>query len=240
MKQRLRIGGTGLVLATIVLGVGEITARIEDRLRQDVPLLTTPDRERDLVRHDAIAIRGKPDGRYKQWRLNAYGFRNAAITQQPREGCLRIMALGASETFGLYESPGMEYPAQLASMLRNEGDCHEVVNAAIAGLTLRGIIRLWTGWGSRFGAQVVLVYPTPAFYLGHRAPQFPGPPPTTSRPSSPWWTPRLLGRAEDRIEYPDLVQRYRVRRALDASTGLRAAGLVLYERAVGPDRTVLR
>jgi lysophospholipase L1-like esterase len=217
--QQTRLGvGLSLLLIAATLGMAEVTARVEDRLRLGVPVFSTPDRERDLVYHDAIAIRGKPNGRYKQWRLNQFGFRNGEMTVAPREGCTRIMALGASETFGLNESPGMEYPAQLAKVLGRDDECYEVINAAIAGLTLRGIIPLWNGWGARFRPDVVMVYPTPAFYLGERSPKSPGPPPATPRAAPPWWSSRMLDRARDRIEYPDIIQHYRVRRGLAAAT----------------------
>jgi lysophospholipase L1-like esterase len=233
--QNARIGVTGaLVLVAITLGVAELTARIEDRLRLGVPLLSAPDRERDLVYHDALAIRGRPDGRYKQWRLNQFGFRNAAMSETPVDGCVRIMTLGASETFGLYEPPGMEYPAQLERTLDRSGACHEVVNAAIVGLSLRGIIRLWDAWGSRFGSHVVLIYPTPAFYLADRSPQYPGPPPATPLARAPWWTPRMLDRAKDRFDYPDIVQQYRVRRALTAA--IEAQSPTWFFRNVPDDR----
>ncbi len=212
-----RFGLGALLLAIIAVFAAEVAARIEDRLRDQVPVLAAPDRERDLVEHDAIAIRGKPDGRYKQWHLNQFGFRNGRMTESPLPGCVRVMALGASETFGMYEAAGMEYPAQLEYILDSTGNCHEVVNAAIVGLTLRGVIRLWTNWASRFGAHIVVVYPTPAFYLGDGPPQYPGPP-NTRRSAAPAWTSRLLDRARDRIDYPDLILRYRVRRTLDAAS----------------------
>ena len=58
-----------------------------------------------------------------------------SIPQDPRPGEIRVLILGSSESFGLYESPGLEFPAQLASRLRDRGD-FEVVNAAVAGMTL--------------------------------------------------------------------------------------------------------
>jgi hypothetical protein len=203
-----------LLLCVAVLVSAETTARVEDWLRHGVGFLSAPDRERDLVLHDSIAIRGKPNGSYKQWQLNVFGFRNGAMSEIPPAGCTRVMTLGASETFGLFESAGMEYPAQLGRKLADEERCYEVVNAAVAGLTLRGLTRLWTGWASRFGSSLVVVYPTPAFYLNHTPPRYPERPPAAPTEQAIQWAPRLLDRARDHIAYPEFIQRRRVQLAL--------------------------
>jgi lysophospholipase L1-like esterase len=196
------------VLLTLVVAA-EITSRVDDRIRSGVPILAVPDHTRDLVLHDGGVIRGRPNGRFHRWVLNRYGFRSPDTTPLPAGGCTRVMALGASETFGLYESEGKEYPAQLNDALSASGACYEVLNAAVAGLTVRGIVRLWTGWAASFGAAIVVIYPTPAFYLAPTPPGYPRP----SGPvdPAPWfWPPRLLQRAQDRFDIPDFVQRRRV------------------------------
>jgi len=187
----------------------EVAARVEDRLRLGVGLLATPDHDRDLIVHDELGIRGRPNGIFKKWRLNSYGFRGPEITVAPLPGCTRVMVLGASETFGLYESPDHEFPAQLREMLGAYG-CFEVLNGAVPGMTLRTLITYWKNWGSRFSPAIVIVYPTPAFYLANNPPDYPrapsGPPP----PGPPWWTPRIVERARDLIDLPEFVQRRRV------------------------------
>ena len=194
-----------LILALVIGFSAEVTARTEDFIRRGVPLLSTPDRTRDLVLHDALGIRGRPNGRYGRWQLNSAGFRGPEIARRPVAQCHRVMVLGASESFGLYESEGHDYPNQLADRLRGP-TCYEVVNASLFGLTLPGITRLWESWAKEFGARTVVIYPTPAFYLNDRAPAAPGPPPPASS-GPPWWTPRLLGRAVDLFEYPQFVHR---------------------------------
>lgn len=198
----------------------ELTARVEDLLRRDVPLWSTPDRTRDLVLHDALGIRGRPNGRYGHWQLNSSGFRGPEIARRPLAGCHRVIVLGASESFGLYESDGREYPAQLADRLRGPS-CYEVINASLFGLTLPAITRIWESWVREFGSQTVIVYPTPSFYLNDRPPAAPGEAPPGD-PGPPWWTPRLLGRALDLIEVPAFIQRRRNVRdvaALEAAHG---------------------
>ena len=200
-----------------------------------MPLLSTPDRTRDLVLHDALGIRGKPNGRYGRWRLNSAGFRGPEIARQPASGCRRVIVLGASESFGLYESDGKEYPAQLASRLRAAG-CYEVVNASLFGLTLPGITRMWESWARHFGSQTVIVYPTPSFYLNPNPPGPPGEPPPPD-PGPPWWTPRLMGRAFDLIEYPAFIQRRRV--AADAAALEAEHDRAWFYEAVPADRVAL-
>jgi len=202
--------GFAAVLVLVVGATGEVTARIEDYIRRDVPIFSAPDRYRDLVLHDALGIRGRPNGHFAHWRLNSFGFRGPEIARQPAAGCHRVLVLGASESFGLYESDGHEYPAQLQTQLRSAGaGCYEVVNASLFGLTLPGITQLWENWAKQFGARTVIVYPTPAFYLNPNPPGPPGPPPATVD-GPPWWTPRLRGRAEDLIDFPAFIQRRRV------------------------------
>ncbi len=209
---RIAVHAICLVL-TLLMSV-EVSARVEDRFRSGVPLFSTPDRVADLVVHDALGIRGRPYGRYKVWRLNAFGFRGPEVTRSPKPGCIRVITLGASETFGLYESLGHEYPAQLANALRETG-CHEVVNASIFGLTIPEIRQSWNNWTSHFQPAIVTIYPSPSFYL---APYPPGPAAATTAPFSrpPWWQPRSLDRARDVIDYPDFIQRMRVERGLAA------------------------
>jgi lysophospholipase L1-like esterase len=189
-------------------------------VRKGVPIFSAPDRYRDLVLHDTLGIRGRPYGRFGRWSLNSVGFRGPEIDEQPAAGCHRVLVLGASESFGLYESDGKEYPAQLQTQLRRAGaGCYEVVNASLFGLTLPDITRLWENWARRFGARTVVIYPTPAFYLAEHPPGPPGPPPATVA-GPPWWTPRLRGRAEDVIDYPAFIQRRRLAQdaaALDAA-----------------------
>jgi hypothetical protein len=207
---RLQQFGFYAILLIVIGMSAELTARVEDFIRRGVPLLSTPDRTHDLVLHDALGIRGRPNGRYGRWQLNSAGFRGPEIARRPLPDCHRIIVLGASESFGLYESDGHEYAAQLADRLRGPA-CYEVINASLFGLTLPAITRIWESWVREFGSQTVIVYPTPAFYLNDRPPAAPGaPPPSDAGP--PWWWPRLLGRAVELFEYPAIIQRRRVAR----------------------------
>lgn len=229
---------TRLAFATsllLVCGVAaELTARIEDRIRLGYPLNAVPS-EADLRLTDEHGTRGRPYGRFKKWQLNEFGFRGPAMTMAPAPGCARVMVLGASETFGLYESDGMEYPAQLARRLNQPScGCFEVVNTAMVGLTVRSMHGLWDRWLARFAPDIVVIYPTPAFYLAARSPgesaraaeARPRPQPAAAPPGEPWWTPRLLQRAQDRIDFPEFIQRRREQQWLaDARAGQPAGWL---------------
>jgi hypothetical protein len=197
-----------LVLAGAMLCSAEAAARIDDWIRLGLPLGHTPVEVVDLRVTDSLGLHGRPFGRYHQWQLNNFGFRGRDITAQPRSGCTRIMALGASETMGYYETPGQEFPAQLADSLHASG-CSEVINAGIPGMSLKSMVAFWNSYAHRFGSQIVLVYPSPVFYLVTELPNWPAPPASTrSVATAPAvsWRPRLLDRLHDALHTPDAIQ----------------------------------
>ena len=103
---------TGAVLVML----GEVGARIDERVRYGTPIGASPDMNGDLTVQDSIGLRGRPHGQFKNFRLNSEGFRSpeGTLTPMPKPGCVRVMTFGSSETFGYEEPPGQEYPAQLA------------------------------------------------------------------------------------------------------------------------------
>jgi hypothetical protein len=237
MRTTLSRLGNLIIFAVVIGGSAELTARIEDYVRRGVPVYSTPDRYRDLVLHDALGIRGRPGGHFGHWRLNSAGFRGPEISVKPAPGCHRVLILGASESFGLYESDGKEYAAQLQTKLdAARAGCYEVVNASLFGLTLPGITQQWENWARQFAPRTVIIYPTPAFYLAEHPPGPPGPPPARVD-GPPWWTPRLRGRAEDVIDFPAFIQRRRVAREAAALEAAHDRGW-FYE-SVPPDRLAL-
>ena len=219
-------------LAAAVFLAAELTARIDDYLNFGVPFLRAPDLTSDLVFHDSLGARGVPNGRYQRWRLNSAGFRSPESVITPVAGCLRVMTLGSSETFGVAsESPNHEYPAQLGDTLARYG-CYQVMNAAIVGISTPGMIQLWNSWASRFRPDFVVILANPMFYLSDRAPTFPGPGSAQRGTGGPWWTPRLLSKAQQVIELPNVIQRVRVRRQLRQLTASHP------KKALAPDYTL--
>jgi len=75
-----------------------------------------------------------PNMTYQKWKINSLGFRGKEIDFEKKEGGIRIVCLGGSETFGYYESEGKEWPSQLGKMLRDKFQTVEVINASVAGL----------------------------------------------------------------------------------------------------------
>ena len=75
-----------------------------------------------------------PNTQYKKWKINSLGFRGKEIDLEKKKGQIRIMCFGASETLGLHESEGKEWPSQLGEMLKDQYLGVEVINISIWGL----------------------------------------------------------------------------------------------------------
>jgi len=211
-----------LLAAAVVLVGMEATARVVDYLEYSVPLLHTPDYDNDLmIIGEAGERRGRPNGRFERWKLNRYGFLGPEISEQPAPGVMRVLVLGASETFGLYEAAGNEYPSRLRTELQARG-AYEVVNGALPGMTVGSMRRQYVNWSSRFGSKVVLICPTALLYLNS-----PDEPPRLDvaakaarvalRPVSP--RPRVWLRIKENVSLPqwlvDLRDSRKVRKVRD-------------------------
>ena len=158
----------GLLCALIFLLVLELSARIDDVLSYDAPFWG-PYNEEILFRSDRLGKWGKPDARYEKWQLNSLGYRGPEL----RPGTIRIVCFGASETFGLYEAPGEEYPRQLERDLNQLAGKPEfqVVNAAFPGETLRTAILRVPEVASQIHPSYALIYPSLANYIDLATPQ---------------------------------------------------------------------
>src|SRR5688572_3869912 len=93
-----------LGLAAIFLAGLEIMARLDDSLTHGAPFLGRYDAPSMLLDRDSLGIKGRANGKFEKWVLNAKGFRGPDPRVPKPAGKIRIVALGASETFGLYES----------------------------------------------------------------------------------------------------------------------------------------
>jgi hypothetical protein len=94
-----------------------------------------------------------------------------------------------------------------------------VINAAIVGMGLKSMLTLWRHWVAQFRPAIVIVYPSPGFYLSiEPGPSRAGAPHESRDPNPPWWTPRLAQRSTyQALSYPPFIQRRRVARALAAA-----------------------
>ena len=205
LRRGLRLVGLWVGPVVLCLLMAEVASRVDDLVFSGVPLGASPDRERDLLVQDEYGVRGRPHGRYQRWSLNSFGFRGPEIEYAPSK--TRLMVLGASETFGLYESEGQEYPSNLQRELARAGLDVEVINASVAGMALPSMIKYWDSWASRFRPQFVLLYPSPQFYLDTEPPRAGTGSPEPRPPSG--MSSRFLARLKDQAKTSPLLRSVR-------------------------------
>jgi hypothetical protein len=172
-------------IAVVVLGfwglLFEFGVRVEDWVRYQTPLLSPFNSQGQLMVRDADGIHGRPNSRFRKWVLNNEGMRGPDVTRSKALGILRVVTVGASETFGLYESQGREYPRQLEDSLeamRRDGRCRcvgikrfEVLNAGLLGMSLPTVAQDIRSRIGRFAPDAVVLYPSPVQYLEENAPK---------------------------------------------------------------------
>lgn len=78
-----------------------------------------------------------PSAKHGRWEINSLGFRGQEIDLEKKEGQMRVLCFGVSETFGFYESKDKEWPSQLGEILSREIPKVEVINASVVGLNLK-------------------------------------------------------------------------------------------------------
>jgi hypothetical protein len=206
----------------------ELTCRIEDWIRFRTPPFSPIASQTDLLVRDADGVHGRPNARFQKWAMNALGTRGPAASLSKAPGTTRVVVVGASETFGLYESPGKEYPRQLEDSLNHalasRPECspsgtrrYEVLNAAMPGMSLPTIDEDVRNRVRRFGADVVIVYPTPAQYLEDQPPRA-ATPDSSGRAAEPplAWAlhPRITHRLREQIKtaLPEFLKTWMRRR----------------------------
>jgi hypothetical protein len=185
MLNHTRIIARWLCLSFVFVGVLEVCARIDDSIRWKAPLIGSYTQSMLWV-HDTLGFRNRPGGRFEKWQLNSHGFRGPEVAIEKRPDVIRVGLVGASETFGLFESEGMEYPAQLQTRLDQLAPSRfEVVNFAVAGMglpTMRGYYKTIV---SPFEPDIVVLYPSPSFYLDTAEPRALGPSSSPGAPTRP-------------------------------------------------------
>ena len=226
------------VLIVVFLVVLELTCRIEDWVRFGTPFFTPITSQGDLLVRDREGMHGRPNVRFQKWVMNGLGTRGPAATLAKAPGSIRVVVVGASETFGLTESPGLEYPRQLEDSLARwlANRCRatgirrlEVLNAALPGMSLPTIDQDVRNRIRRFGADVILLYPTPAQYLDEEPPHAALPDTADAAPGlsfSRAWYPRIVARVRNEVKtiLPDVLLTWLRRRETSAYIGARPAG----------------
>jgi hypothetical protein len=199
-------GIASVVLTSIVAEVTfELAMRLDDLVRFGTPVWSPISVEDELVVRDRLGEHGRPNAQFQKWTLNNLGMRGPDIAVSKPGNVLRVVTAGASETFGLYESPGREYPRQLEDSLRQsltashcEVDSVEVINAAIFGMSLPTIDEDLRTRVAPLRPDVVVLYPTPVQYLTEGIP-IAAEPDTTGAADDPGWLAILKPRATYRL-----------------------------------------
>lgn len=164
MKSFLRNAKRPRVWFGIFLGflTLEVCARIDGYVSYGTPFFSH-DSIDTLYTTDALGKHGKANARYRKWKLNSLGYRGPEL----HSGRQRIICIGASETFGLYEDEDREYPRQLERELNRRlgRDAFDVVNVAYAGLTLNNEVQRLPGIIKTVQPRIALIYPALANYI---------------------------------------------------------------------------
>jgi hypothetical protein len=214
--------GRAIAFVALFAIVFEATCRVEDLIRYGTPLLSPYTSQTDLVLRDEFGARGRPGARFQKWVLNSIGTRGPEVSERKAPGTVRVVTAGASETFGLYESPGLEYPRQLEDSLTaalaqlsctggRRVDRVEVLNAALPGMSLPTVALDIKHRIARLAPDYIVYYPTPSQYLDELPP---GSIPPRGRDADPRADPRraLYPRALPRLRsqlktiLPDVVE----------------------------------
>lgn len=112
----------------------EVSTRLDDAIKYDAPLW------RDYSGNDLRAkdndglTYNVPTAKFEKWQHNSLGFRGTEIMHNKSSGVVRVVCVGTSESYGLYESPNKEWPSQLQKLLPSPK--FEVVNASVVGFSL--------------------------------------------------------------------------------------------------------
>ena len=117
-------------------------------------------------------------------------------------GRVNIVCFGASETFGLYESDGREYPRQLEEKLNSRvgKDEFQVINAAYPGESAYTANTRAAQIVAAVHPRVALVYPTPADYIWLPYVDASMKPPTSQAPPAAPPPQRFELRVGDRVK----------------------------------------
>jgi lysophospholipase L1-like esterase len=182
-----------LIIALLTL---EVSARTEDKLRYGAPFFGNYSID-TLYQNTPQGKFGRPNSSYLKWHLNEVGFRGPAL----RSGTYRIVCLGSSETFGLYESPDHEWPRQLEEMLNRSvsGQRYEVIDGAYPGMSIATNLRRLPQTLSTLDPKMVVIYPsyTPYIEINHPLdPQAEARKPVKPLPSGDHFEWRIQGRFE--------------------------------------------
>jgi len=152
-----------MIFAALFAVTMEICARIDDAVRYGAPFLGKYSSERLRSRDNLGSSFNVPNARFEKWQHNSLGFRGPEVATRKKPGVTRVVCLGTSESYGLYESPGREWPAQLRELL--PGSRYEVVNASMVGLNLSSFNTYLEKHVFPLDPDIVVLTVNPLFYV---------------------------------------------------------------------------
>jgi len=181
----------------------EFCARLEATWRWGAPFWG-PYSFEILTINDATGGRNRPYARFEKWVINGQGFQGPELQIPKPKGVLRIGVAGASEIFGLYESPGSDVTSHVRKLLETSAPGQfEVVNLSTPGMSIPRIVELYERSIRKFDFDAILYYPSPAMYLDVEPPGFRRPVPGISARMSALdsfdWELRLPGKTWDML-----------------------------------------
>ncbi len=216
-------------LAAIACGMTafEGMTRADDAIRFGTPIFSS---RADMLVRDADGLHGRPGARFRQFVLNNLGMRGPNVSPVADASTTRLVTLGASETFGLYEPEGMEFPRRLEACLNNRLQ-HvsasatkrvQVLNAGLPGFTIPTGLQDLALRLRRFGPSIALLYPSPPQYLEEERPRAAKPDSSFSRTTVSEWSwlqPRGVERIHDELKamIPPFLATWLRRREIEQS-----------------------
>lgn len=135
MTGMVKILKSGVKLFSVAIAFTltiEFCARTDDAIRFGAPFLKSYTEDCLRTKDVQGLYVNVPNARFEKWQHNSLGFRGPEISWNKPPGLTRVVCLGTSETYGLYESVNKEWPAQLRSILPNSK--YQVINASVVGM----------------------------------------------------------------------------------------------------------
>lgn len=131
--QRIRKPLRLLIALCLAAATFEIAARIDDWVRFGAdPLDYYGSKNLRWVDDQGLPF-NRPGVRFEKWRHDAHGFRMRPDPVAADATPGGIVCLGTSESYGLHESPGREWPAVLGTLVADDGV--RVINASVVGMS---------------------------------------------------------------------------------------------------------
>jgi hypothetical protein len=161
--MRLKKAITILVSVFVFVATMEVCARIDDKIRYDAPFFSLY--SSDLLRSiddEGINI-NVPNNQFEKWKINQLGFRGPDIPLIKPKGMVRIICVGTSETFGLYEDPGKEWTTQFKDLLE-EFRRFQVINVSVVSLPLKKYHRYIEKYVLELKPDIIILFINPFRY----------------------------------------------------------------------------